>query len=154
MLCKKDARKICQNSQENTCYQSLFFNKVVGSRPAILLKKRLRHRYFPVNFVKFLRTPVFAEHLCWLLLYYAWKKVWIQLMTNNKEITIINWGDLYYTFWASGKSYKVAQNFRVLADGKTNSNLKLLKDKIRLVNNFLLFNFVLFLINIKLFLNT
>ena len=26
-------------------------------RPAILLKKRLWHRHFPVNFVKFLRTP-------------------------------------------------------------------------------------------------
>ena len=36
--------------------QSLFFNKVVGL-PATLLKKRLWHRCFPVNFVKFLRTP-------------------------------------------------------------------------------------------------
>ena len=37
-------------------------------RPATLLKKRLRHRCFPVNFVKFLRTPIFIEHLWWLLL--------------------------------------------------------------------------------------
>ena len=37
--------------------QSLFFNKVAGLRPAALLKKRLWHRCFPVNFVKFLRTP-------------------------------------------------------------------------------------------------
>ena len=37
--------------------QSLFFNKVAGLRPATLLKKRLWHRCFPVNFVKFLRTP-------------------------------------------------------------------------------------------------
>ena len=37
--------------------QSLFFNKVAGLRPATLLKKRLWHRRFPVNFVKFLRTP-------------------------------------------------------------------------------------------------
>ena len=28
-----------------------------GLRPATLLKKRLWYRYFPVNFVKFLRTP-------------------------------------------------------------------------------------------------
>ena len=28
-----------------------------------LLKKRLWHRYFPVNFVKFLRTPFLKEHL-------------------------------------------------------------------------------------------
>ena len=37
--------------------------------PAALLKKRLWHRCFPVNFVKFLRTPFFTEHLWWLLLY-------------------------------------------------------------------------------------
>ena len=37
--------------------QSLFFNKVVGTRPATLLKKRLWHRCFPVNFAKFLITP-------------------------------------------------------------------------------------------------
>ena len=36
--------------------QSLFLNKVAGLRPAILLKKRLWHRCFPVNFAKFLRT--------------------------------------------------------------------------------------------------
>ena len=37
--------------------QSLFLNKVAGLRPATLLKKRLWHRCFPVNFAKFLRTP-------------------------------------------------------------------------------------------------
>ena len=37
-------------------------------RPATLLKKRLWHRCFPVNFVKFLRTPFFTEHLWCLLL--------------------------------------------------------------------------------------
>ena len=36
---------------------SLFFNKVAGLRPAALSKKRLWHRCFPVNFVKFLRAP-------------------------------------------------------------------------------------------------
>ena len=36
--------------------QSLFFNKVADLRPANLLKKRLRHKCFSVNFVKFLRT--------------------------------------------------------------------------------------------------
>ena len=37
--------------------QSLFLNKVAGLRPATLLKIRLWHRRFPVNFAKFLRTP-------------------------------------------------------------------------------------------------
>ena len=36
--------------------QSLFLNKVAGLRQANLLKKRLLHKYFSVNFVKFLRT--------------------------------------------------------------------------------------------------
>ena len=36
--------------------QSLFFNKVAGLRPAVLLKKRLWHRCFPVNLAKFVRT--------------------------------------------------------------------------------------------------
>ena len=33
------------------------FNKVADLRPATLLKKRLWHKSFPVNFAKFLRTP-------------------------------------------------------------------------------------------------
>ena len=44
------------------------FNKVAGLMPATLLKKRLWHRYFPVNFAIFLRTPFFIEQLWWLLL--------------------------------------------------------------------------------------
>ena len=36
--------------------QSLFFNKLAGLRPAILLKKGLWHKCFSVNFAKFLRT--------------------------------------------------------------------------------------------------
>ena len=36
-----------------------------------LLKKRLWHRYFPVDFAKFLRTPFVTEHLRWLLLFKA-----------------------------------------------------------------------------------
>ena len=43
--------------------QSLFFNKVAGLRPALLLKKRLWHCCFPVNFVKFLQT--FFLHRLW-----------------------------------------------------------------------------------------
>ena len=44
--------EILQNSQENT-----------GSlRPATLSKKRLWHRYFPVNFANFLRAPFVTDH--------------------------------------------------------------------------------------------
>ena len=45
-----------------------FFNNVAG-RPAILLKKRLWHRCFHVNFAKFLRAPFYTKHLRWLLLF-------------------------------------------------------------------------------------
>ena len=37
-------------------FQMLFFNKVTGPRLATLCKKKLWHRYFPVNFEKFLMT--------------------------------------------------------------------------------------------------
>ena len=37
--------------------QSLFFHKVAGLRPETLLKIRLWHMCFPVNFTKFSRTP-------------------------------------------------------------------------------------------------
>ena len=50
--------EISQNSQENTCAR-VFFNKVLGLRPATLLKKILWYRCFPVNFSKFLRTLFF-----------------------------------------------------------------------------------------------
>ena len=51
--------------------QSLFFNKVAGFILHLYKKKRVCHRSFPVNFVKFLRTPFLKEHLWWLLLYYG-----------------------------------------------------------------------------------
>ena len=38
--------------------QSFFFNKVADLKPATSLKKELWNRCFPVNFVKFLRTPL------------------------------------------------------------------------------------------------
>ena len=68
---KKVFLEISQNSRENTCARVSFLIKLqaLGLRPATLLKKRLWHRYLPVNFVKFLRiffyrTPLVAvsEH--------------------------------------------------------------------------------------------
>ena len=44
------------------------FNKVAGLRPATLLKKRLWHKCVPVNFAKFLRTPLLQNTSGWLLL--------------------------------------------------------------------------------------
>ena len=44
------------------------FNKVAGLRACNFVKKRLQLRFFPVNFVEFLRTPFSTEHHWWLLL--------------------------------------------------------------------------------------
>ena len=49
--------KISKNLQENICVKRAFFSKVAAT-PATLLEKRVWHRFFPVNFAKFLRTPV------------------------------------------------------------------------------------------------
>ena len=94
---KKLLLEISQNSQENTCARTSFLIKlqlfsihccfpsfqlcrVLGEQPfsnieeartfqpATLLKKRLWHMCFPVNFAKFLTTSFFIKHLWWLLL--------------------------------------------------------------------------------------
>ena len=63
VFCKKGVlRNFAKFTGKHLC-QSLFFNKVAGLRPATLLKKRLWHRCFPINFAKFLRTPFLTEHL-------------------------------------------------------------------------------------------
>ena len=57
VFCKKGVlRNFTKFTGKRPC-QSHFFNKVVGLKPATLLKKRFCHSCFPVNFVKFLRTP-------------------------------------------------------------------------------------------------
>ena len=44
-------------------FRSLFFNNVAGFRPVTLLKEKLQHRCFPVNFVKLFKNPFSIEHL-------------------------------------------------------------------------------------------
>ena len=60
-------RNFTKFSGKHLC-QSLFFNKVAGLRPATLFKKRLWYRCFPVNFVKFQRTPFLQNTFGRLLL--------------------------------------------------------------------------------------
>ena len=60
---KKVFLEISQNPQENTCARVSVIIKFEGLRPATLLKKRLWRRCFPVNFVKFLRTPFYRTPL-------------------------------------------------------------------------------------------
>ena len=65
LFCKKGVFKNFTHFTRKHPCQSLFVNKKSSS---FLLKKRLWHRCFPVNFAKFLRTPISIEHIWWLLL--------------------------------------------------------------------------------------
>ena len=93
MLCKKGVlRKFAKFTGQHLC-QSLFFNKFAGLRPATLLKKRPWHRWFPVNFVKFLRTPFFKEDFWWLLLWIKYCISFLFFLTFscliNKAVCVI-----------------------------------------------------------------
>ena len=50
-------------------------------QPATLLKKRLRHRCFPVNFAKFVRTSFLTEHF--------WKPASVYVLPEKKLICVI-----------------------------------------------------------------
>ena len=54
VFCKKGVLRYMAKFTGKRLCQSLFFS---GLKPATLLKKRLWHRYFSVNFTKYLRTP-------------------------------------------------------------------------------------------------
>ena len=62
VCCKKGVLDNFTKFTEKYLCQCIFFNKSAGLRPAILLKEKPWHRCFPVNFVKFLRTPFITEH--------------------------------------------------------------------------------------------
>ena len=63
---KKMFLGLSQNSQENICARVSLQSCMPQS--ATLLKKKLWHRCFPVNFAKFLRTSFPTGYLRWLLL--------------------------------------------------------------------------------------
>ena len=65
--------------------QSLFLRKLQAA-PAILFKKRLWRRCFPVNFAKFTTTPFFTEHLWWVLLNSGISRHSPELVTHWRQI--------------------------------------------------------------------
>ena len=71
-------RKFVKFTGKHLC-QGLLFNKVAGLRSVTLLKNRLCHRCFPVNFAKFPRTP-FSQNTSGRLLLYFWLTVPYKLM--------------------------------------------------------------------------
>ena len=85
MFCKKGVLwSFTKFTGKHLC-QSHFFNKVTGLRSTTLLKKKLQHRYFPVIFAKFLRTPFFTEQLWWLLLNIYLKLIDCVISSNSRK---------------------------------------------------------------------
>ena len=82
VFCKKGVLKNFANFTWKYLCWCLFFNKTVCLRPAVLLKKRLRHRCFPVKFTKFLRTPIL-------------KNIWEQLVLHFTLSALIFYTLLY-----------------------------------------------------------
>ena len=83
VFCKNGVlRNFAKFTRKHLC-QSLFFNKIAGLRPATLLKKRPCHRFFLVNFAKFLITSFFIEHMWWLLL--EWVSIWFSDVLGDIE---------------------------------------------------------------------
>ena len=80
VFCKKKVfLKTSQNLQENTEARASFLIKL----PAALLKKRLWHRCFPVNFAKFLRVaPLRVAQNCNLKLtnFFLTEHLWCRLL--------------------------------------------------------------------------
>ena len=107
MFCKKGVlRNFIKFTGKHLC-QNLFFDTVADLRPATLLKNRLWHRCFPVNFSKFLRTPFLIVHLRWLLL-------------DKGEM------DFNITSVANCASEEYVERERVFADTDDESNSKFL----------------------------
>ena len=67
--------------------ESLFLQ----AAPATLLKNRLWHRCFPVNFSNFLRTPSFTEDRWTTASHESFKSLFFQL---NRDVSKVNNNDI------------------------------------------------------------
>ena len=69
--CLKKSLKILQNSRENSCVGFSILKNLHASGMQLYQKKRLCHRYFPVNSAEFLRTFFFfripSDNCFWIL---------------------------------------------------------------------------------------
>ena len=108
VFCKNVFLEISQKFTSKRLCQSLFFNKVAGLRPATVLKKKLWHRCFPVNFTKFLRVPFLTERLWWVLLFVF---IWVgqMIMLKYGDLNII-WTFYIKKKWSSINFWPVIQN--------------------------------------------
>ena len=84
LFCKKSAIKT-QNSQENNICLRLFLFKVASLQSETLSEKKLRQRRFPVNFDKFLGTPILNnnyERLLLLFVTLSWALMLFSFLTT------------------------------------------------------------------------
>ena len=84
----------------NDLCRSLYFNKVESLQPATLLKKRPRHKSFPVDFATFLRTPLYGTLSDGCFCIKNSQNCNISNVILNVEINIVScffilWGQLY-----------------------------------------------------------
>ena len=104
-----------------------YFNKIAGLMPATLLKKRLWHRCFPVNFTKFLRTPFFTERLQWLLLLVVISSLSLDLLkicvdNFKKELSFISF---YFSFQWTIKSKRESNHNYIIRTSPSQMFLKI-----------------------------
>ena len=52
-----------QNSQKSICVRESLFNKIAGLKVSNFVKKKLQHRFIPVNIARFL-TTAFSQNTC------------------------------------------------------------------------------------------
>ena len=97
MFCRERVLRNFEKFTGKHLCQSLLFNKVAGLRTVTLLKKRFWYRRFPVNFSKFLTTPI-TEDLRWLLL-----KTTVNQLILREELVDLQ---LYYSRTFSQEVFK------------------------------------------------
>ena len=68
-----------------------FTGKRLCHRPASLLKKRLWHKCFPVNFAKFLKTRFLQNISGRLLLYISWVMTEISWLMHESPVLKLHW---------------------------------------------------------------
>ena len=83
-------------------------------RPVTLLKKRLWHRCFPVNFAKFLRTPFLTEHFRWLLLDVNIRSIHGEEVSNMCAGSLITWCNSNWDVSSLKKSYLYVESYTLI----------------------------------------
>ena len=98
------------------------FNSVAGLRPATLLKKRLWHRCFPVNFAKFLRAPFFQNTSGRLFL----DRKKLPINNQQRSVTTPKFDTILFEkdFYTPRKHLPVQNNDRKLENGVFSVNFE------------------------------